>query len=71
MIGTTYLDVRPRPERIVGVSAWAEHIREKIATVAVHPSTVLISGPSGTGKELIARAVHEQSPRAARPFERI
>ena len=68
MSGTKCLDVHSPHDRIVGVSAWATHIREKIATVAGHPSTVLISGPSGTGKELIARAVHTQSPRAAKPF---
>ncbi len=66
--GTAHIDAHPHLHRLVGVSGWSKHIREKIATVAGHPSTVLIEGPSGTGKELIARAVHAQSPRAARPF---
>ena len=55
-------------ERIVGVSAWAEQVRRSIELVAVHQSSVLIIGPSGTGKELIARAVHACSRRVARPF---
>ena len=45
-------------ERIAGVSAWAEQVRRAIELVAVHQSSVLILGPSGTGKELIARAIH-------------
>jgi DNA-binding NtrC family response regulator len=55
-------------QRIVGVSAWAEQVRRSIELVAAHHSSVLIMGPSGTGKELIARAIHACSPRAARPF---
>ena len=39
-----------------------------IGVVAAHPSSVLVMGPSGTGKELIARAVHGASPRTRRPF---
>jgi DNA-binding NtrC family response regulator len=55
-------------QRIVGVSAWAEQVRRSIELVAAHHSSVLIMGPSGTGKELIARAIHACSPRAERPF---
>src|SRR5262245_21577435 len=54
--------------QIVGQSAWARSLRENIAQVARYSSTVLIVGPSGTGKELIARTIHEQSPRARQPF---
>src|ERR671920_1533828 len=39
-----------------------------IDTVAVVQSTVLIQGDSGTGKELVARAIHNLSPRADKPF---
>jgi DNA-binding NtrC family response regulator len=53
---------------IIGQSAWALGLRENIAQVAKFSSTVLIVGPSGTGKELIARAIHQQSPRATQPF---
>lgn len=55
-------------QRIVGVSPWAEQVRRSIELVAVHQSSVLILGPSGTGKELIARAVHACSTRSKRPF---
>ncbi|MEY3204619.1 MAG: Transcriptional regulatory protein ZraR [Planctomycetota bacterium] len=55
-------------ERIAGVSAWAEQVRRSIELVSVHQSNVLILGPSGTGKELIARAIHACSRRSARPF---
>jgi DNA-binding NtrC family response regulator len=55
-------------ERIVGVSAWSEQVRKSIELVAAHHASVLIMGPSGTGKELIARAIHACSPRSAKPF---
>jgi len=54
--------------RIVGVSPWAEQLRRDIERIAAHQSNVLILGPSGTGKELIARAVHALGNRAAKPF---
>ena len=53
---------------IVGVSPWVTEIREEILRVAAHSSSVLITGPTGTGKELIARAIHGHSPRAGGPF---
>jgi len=55
-------------ERIAGVSAWAQQVRRAIELVAAHQSSVLILGPSGTGKELIARAIHSSGKRAAKPF---
>lgn len=55
-------------ERIAGVSPWAEQVRRAIELVAAHQSSVLILGPSGTGKELIARAIHASGKRAAKPF---
>jgi two-component system NtrC family response regulator len=53
---------------LIGNSAGMERVRTLITKVAPTPSTVLILGETGTGKELVARAVHEQSPRAAEPF---
>jgi DNA-binding NtrC family response regulator len=55
-------------QRIVGVSPWSEQVRRSIELVAAHHSSVLIMGPSGTGKELIARAIHACSNRSAKPF---
>jgi two-component system response regulator HydG len=55
-------------ERIIGVSPWAEQVRRSIELVAVHQSSVLILGPSGTGKELIARAIHSCSTRSKKAF---
>ncbi len=55
-------------DRLAGVSPWSEHVRRSIQLVAAHQSSVLIMGPSGTGKELIARAIHAASGRASKPF---
>jgi DNA-binding NtrC family response regulator len=53
---------------IVGQSAEIREVLAVIARVAVSDSPVLVQGESGTGKELIARSIHLQSRRAARPF---
>jgi DNA-binding NtrC family response regulator len=54
--------------RLIGNSSGMRKVRELIARVAPTDSTVLISGESGCGKELVAESVHAMSPRAARPF---
>ena len=53
---------------IVGESAPIKHIKEVISRVAPTDARVLITGGNGTGKELVARALHDQSPRSAAPF---
>lgn len=59
----------PQPAaQIIGSSGWAQRIREEVVRAAAHNSNVLISGPTGTGKELIARVLHTASPRADHPF---
>jgi DNA-binding NtrC family response regulator len=54
--------------RLIGHSPSMQRVQQMIAKVAPTPSTVLILGETGTGKELVARAVHEQSLRAEQPF---
>jgi two-component system response regulator PilR (NtrC family) len=64
---TSYRIAEAGLERIAGVSAWSEQVRRSIQLVAANNSSVLILGPSGTGKELIARAIHACSKRASKP----
>jgi two-component system NtrC family response regulator len=54
--------------QLVGDSAAMEQVRARIAKVAPTNSSVLIRGETGTGKELVARALHDQSLRADMPF---
>ncbi|HKX05982.1 MAG TPA: sigma-54 dependent transcriptional regulator [Methylomirabilota bacterium] len=55
-------------EEIVGASAPLRAVLSHVAKVAPTDSTVLITGETGTGKELLARAIHTRSPRSARAF---
>ena len=55
-------------EEIVGSSPALQAVLSRIARVAPADSTVLIMGETGTGKELVARAIHKRSQRSARPF---
>jgi DNA-binding NtrC family response regulator len=57
-----------RARRIVGNSPGMKQLIKTIETVGPGEYNVLIQGPSGTGKELVARAVHEASMRSAGPF---
>ena len=60
---------RPRKfEQLIGKSLALEAVLEGVRRVAPTSSTVLIQGETGTGKELIARAIHNISPRCGRPF---
>ncbi len=60
--------VEPWRSMLVGQSRAMEHIAETIRLVGPRRSTVLIIGETGTGKELVARALHQASGRAAKPM---
>ena len=54
--------------QLIGASAGLERVRKLIARVAVSEASVLVRGETGTGKELVARAIHEGSLRATGPL---
>ncbi len=58
-------------EGIVGQSSALRHVLNLVDTVAPSDSTVLLLGETGTGKELIARAIHERSRRKDRTFVKL
>ena len=70
-----YLEEEIRTEmsygQIVGTSPALKHVLELIETVAPNDSTVLILGETGTGKELVARAIHDHSRRQGRTFVKL
>ena len=55
-------------QQMIGSSPELQHIREIIAKVAPTDARVLITGANGTGKELVARSIHQQSTRSAMPY---
>jgi DNA-binding NtrC family response regulator len=57
-----------RARKLIGSSPAFQEVRDQIARLADSGATVLIQGASGTGKELVARAIHQASPRAGRPM---
>jgi len=62
------IDTASMFEEIVGTSPALQPVLARVSKVARSDSTVLIMGETGTGKELLARAIHRRSPRSARPF---
>jgi DNA-binding NtrC family response regulator len=58
-------------ENIIGNSPPLKHVLELVETVATSDSTVLLLGETGTGKELIARAIHDRSRRKERTFVKL
>jgi len=58
-------------DHIVGSSPALESVLVEVQRVAPTDSTVLIQGETGTGKELIAHAIHNLSPRCGRPFVKL
>ena len=55
-------------ERLPGISPAIAHLNEILSQIARAPSPVLIEGESGTGKGVLARLIHERSPRSRAPF---
>jgi formate hydrogenlyase transcriptional activator len=60
-----------RFEQVIGSSPALESVLEQVERVAPTDSTVLVQGETGTGKELIAHAIHNLSARCGRPFVRL
>ena len=58
-------------EEIIGNATAVKHVIESIEQVAETDATVLITGETGTGKELVARAIHRRSPRAQAPLIKV
>jgi two-component system, NtrC family, response regulator HydG len=54
--------------RLIGESPAMRRVREQVLAMAESQGTVLVYGESGSGKEVVAKAVHEQSPRSGKPF---
>jgi formate hydrogenlyase transcriptional activator len=64
-------EIRAERHSIVGDSPALRRVLEQIAQVAATDSTVLIQGETGTGKELVARAIHDASARRERPLVKL
>ena len=58
-------------EKLVGATPAMRRVYALVAAVAESDALVLLTGPTGTGKELLAQAIHERSPRKDRPFVRV
>lgn len=65
------LQNRYRPANIIGSSKQMQAVYDLIAQVSRSDATVLIRGETGTGKELVAQAIHYNSHRASKPFVRV
>ncbi len=55
-------------DRLVGSSVAMRGVKDQVGAIAGSHGTVLITGESGSGKEVVARAIHDMSPRAGAPF---
>jgi transcriptional regulator with GAF, ATPase, and Fis domain len=59
---------RDHSAELIGISPAMQELRDEIARVAKSEAKILVTGESGVGKELVARAIHAQSPRASSAF---
>jgi len=71
LVGSDRVSYDRRFEQVIGSSPALEAALEQVERVAPTDSTVLIQGETGTGKELIAHAIHNLSSRCGRPFVRL
>ena len=71
MFSKSFITERPRTDRMIGSSFKFQQVLKQVETVAPTSSAVLINGETGTGKELIARAIHDQSPRSGQPLVKL
>ena len=62
---------RPNADGLIGTSPALQQVRQRIGQVASTDATVLITGETGTGKEVVARALHQASPRHSRALVKI
>jgi hydrogenase-4 transcriptional activator len=67
----TRLGRKKLTDTVVGADSGLQHVVERVTLVARNDAPVLILGETGTGKEVIARMLHTQSPRAKGPFLRV
>ena len=65
------LDTRYQFDNLIGRSAAMREIFQTVERVALTRATVLLAGESGVGKDMIARAIHQHSPRKDKPFVKI
>ncbi|MBT8486207.1 MAG: sigma-54-dependent Fis family transcriptional regulator [Phycisphaerales bacterium] len=61
-------EATPAATTFIGSGPAMQGLRERMGRIAASHGTVLITGPSGVGKEVAARCIHEQSPRSKQPF---
>ena len=65
------LEFNESVSNIIGINKGLKDIYEKLLSIAKHPINILLTGETGTGKELIAKAIHSLSPRKEYPFIKI
>lgn len=71
VVGQNNSDQAALEASIIGASPAAQHLREMIRRVARSNASVMLCGPSGSGKELVARAIHDEGVRSGQAFTAI